>query len=83
MSHPFLVWMGTVSYSVYLGHVIIGPAIKIIAAKVGVDAVAYAYVLLLVRIIAAYALSYFTYKLIEVPFRRLARGLTKKFMASS
>jgi peptidoglycan/LPS O-acetylase OafA/YrhL len=76
LSHPSLIWLGTVSYSVYLGHTFVGLFInKIFERTITLPATQYQfYGLLVFKLISSYCVAYLTYKFIENPFRKLARN---------
>jgi peptidoglycan/LPS O-acetylase OafA/YrhL len=76
LSHPSLIWLGTVSYSVYLGHTFVGLFInKIFERTITLPATQYQfYGLLVFKLISSYCVAYLTYKFIENPFRKLARS---------
>jgi peptidoglycan/LPS O-acetylase OafA/YrhL len=77
LSNPFLVWVGTVSYSVYLGHGFIGGLTHRIYTNIlhlpynGY----HSYILFSLKIILCYIVAHLTYKLIERPFRQKTRSL--------
>jgi peptidoglycan/LPS O-acetylase OafA/YrhL len=76
LSHPSLVWLGTVSYSVYLGHTFVGLFInKIFERTITLPATQYQfYGLLVFKLISSYCVAYLTHKFIENPFRKLAKN---------
>lgn len=76
LSHPYLIWLGTVSYSVYLGHTFVGLFInKIYERTITLPATQYQfYGLLIFKLIISYLVAHLTYKFIESPFRKLARS---------
>jgi len=76
LSHPSLIWLGTVSYSVYLGHTFVGLFInKIFERTITLPATQYQfYGLLVFKLISSYCVAHLTYKFIENPFRKLARN---------
>jgi peptidoglycan/LPS O-acetylase OafA/YrhL len=81
LSHPFLVWLGTVSYSVYLGHTFVGIIIdKTYERFIATPATQYEfYGLLALKLISSYCIAYLTYKFIENPFRKLARNWVQRW----
>lgn len=77
LAKPFLVWIGTISYSVYLGHEFVGKLANQVYSKISLTPLDgfHSYILFSLKIILCYIIAHLTYKLIERPFRQKTRSL--------
>jgi peptidoglycan/LPS O-acetylase OafA/YrhL len=75
LAHHFLVKLGTISYSIYLGHLLVGMITQRVCHKaVGANTVEYYfYLILLLKLLLTYGVALFTYKFIEQPCRTKAK----------
>lgn len=79
LTNPFFVWIGTISYSVYLGHDFIGRFTHQIYTKLLDSPMGgyHLYFLLVIKIVFCYFVAHLTYKFIEKPYRDKVRALVK------
>jgi peptidoglycan/LPS O-acetylase OafA/YrhL len=81
LANPSLVYLGTVSYSVYLGHAFVDLIIYKLFERnviIPVDGFQF-YGLLISKLMILYFLAHLTHKFIENPFRRLARNWVSRW----
>ena len=85
LSNPWLVWLGTVSYSAYLGHSFVDLIIyKLFERNVVIPVSSFHfYALLILKLVITYFVAHFTYKHIESPFRKVVRSWVSNLKTQS
>jgi peptidoglycan/LPS O-acetylase OafA/YrhL len=79
LCHRFLVLLGEISYSVYMLHLAVGVALfEVFARKISFDAPLSGAAAILGGLGAVTALSYVTYRLIELPGRRMITAAARR-----
>ena len=76
LKNPILLWIGKISYSIYLGHTFIGSLTEKLLILTGLNI--NFYLVFLVKLGCLLALSELTYRWIENPCRLLVRNYTNK-----
>ena len=74
LCHPALLYLGAISYSLYLVHSLVGPPVMNLSTRLG-DSLAVAVGAFLVAILIAIGVSDLMYRLIERPATRLSHWL--------